>query len=335
MKAATMAIVASAAVGGLIAGTMPVDRVDGVGVRNLATSTDPVSLYNSAQQKFAAGDIPGGLDALEQVLTLSPVDGEALALQAIWSDQLDDATTRAAALRRLGGVNPRLAATARNIIDGVDAAAQIVPDPAPKMVSGRVAIVILGFGLTAGGKMAPELVRRVTAGKAQAEATSTAPIVVSGGAPKAGVTEASAMRKWLISNGVDGSRITEEGRSGSTPANAQNTAAVLASQGVRDIILVTSPNHIRRAAADFAATGLKVVGAVTTQTGLAKYAKPLAREQQKGIRLEATRTAKIPASRQVGVPLPDNLPDTGPGLIVEYGGKLLDTVLNSGSATAN
>ncbi|NED69668.1 YdcF family protein, partial [Streptomyces sp. SID10244] len=64
-------------------------------------------------------------------------------------------------------------------------------------------------------------------------------------------------------------------------------------------------------------------------------ASPLTREQQKGIRLEATRTAKIPATRQLGLPLPQNLPDTGPGLITEFGGKLLETLLGTGSSAAN
>ena len=172
---------------------------------------------------------------------------------------------------------------------------------------------------------------RVRAGKSQAELTTSAPIVVSGGVPKKGITEASAMQKWLVDNGVDASRITTEDKSGSTVANAQNTAAILAGKGVRDIILVTSPSHIRRAAADFAATGLRVVASVTTGTDLSRYATPLTKQRQTGIRLEATRTAKIPATRQPGV-LPDNLPDPGPGLIPEIGNKLLE-LLGTGSSS--
>ncbi|AZG46424.1 YdcF family protein [Gordonia insulae] len=328
-----MAVIAVAGIGGVAVGTMPV--VSERSVATVATTVDPAQLYNSAQQKFAAGDVPGGLDAIKQALSIVPVDPDALALQAIWSDQADDAATRQAALARLGGINPALATAARNIIEGVAAAAQIVPDTTPKTVAGRAAIVVLGFGLNRDGKMAPELVRRVTAGKSQAETTTTAPIVVTGGVPKAGITEAAAMKKWLVANGVDAARITEEGRSGSTVANAQNTAEILRAQGVSNIILVTSPNHIRRGAADFAAVGLRTVATVTTATDIAKYATPLTRDQQKGIRLEATRTAKIPATRQLGLPLPENLPDTGPGLITEFGGKLLETLLGTGSSEAN
>ncbi|MGV9709429.1 YdcF family protein [Gordonia sp. NPDC003424] len=330
---AVVAVVASAVVGGAV-GALPVVDHSATGVRPVATATDAPGLYNSAQQKFAAGDVPGGLDAIKQLLAVTPIDANALALQSIWSDQADDAVTSKAALNRLGGLNPALATAVRNIITGVSAAAQIVPDTAPKTVSGRAAIVVLGYGLNGNGTMAPELVRRVTAGKSQAETTTTAPLVVTGGAPKAGVTEAAAMKKWLVANGVDAARITEEGASGSTVANAQNTAALLRQQGVSDIILVTSPNHIRRAAADFAAVGLRTVATVTTATDLAKYATPLTRDKQKGIRLEATRAAKIPVTYTAGLPIPQDLPDTGSGLIIEYGTKILEQLLGAGSSSA-
>lgn len=327
-----IAVAASALVGGAVGAQPVVDQVSGI--RPVVTAVDAPGLYNSAQQKFASGDVPGGLDALEQLLALTPVDANALALQSIWADQADDSVTSKAALNRLGGLNSALATASRNIITGVSTAAQIVPDTAPKTVAGRPAIVILGYGLTGNGKMAPELVRRVTAGRTQAVTSTAAPIVVTGGAPKAGVTEASAMKKWLVTNGIDATRVTEEGASGSTVSNAQNTAVILRQQGISDIILVTSPNHIRRAAADFAAVGLRTVATVTTATDLAKYATPLRRDQQKGIRLEATRAAKIPATYTAGLSIPPNLPDTGPGLIIEYGSKLLQQLLGTGSSSA-
>lgn len=329
-----VAVIAAAAVGGGL-GALP--TVDHTPVHTTATSIDPASLYNSAQQKFAGGDVAGGLDVLKQALTVAPADADSLALQAVWADQADDSGTSKAALSRLTMINPTLATTARNIIEGVTAAAAIVPDTTPKSVSGSPAIVILGYGLGADGTIAPELVNRLTAGKSQADASPALPIVVTGGVPKKGVTEAAAMQKWLVANGVAGSRITPEDKSGSTVANAQNTAAILASRGIRDIVLVTSPNHIRRGAADFAATGLRVVATVTTATDIGKYTSPLTRDQQKGIRLEATRTGKIPVTKQSGLQLPQdlpqNLPDTGPGLIPEIGGKILQQLLGSGSTT--
>ncbi|MFT4396622.1 YdcF family protein [Gordonia lacunae] len=327
-KIAAAATIAVAALGGVAVGTLPAENVS---VVTTASAIDPAGLYNEAQSKFAGGDVAGGLELLQQVLAVAPADSHALALQAIWSDQLDDVVVGRSALNRLSMMNPGLATTARNIISGVATAAQIVPSTTPQPVSGRVAIVVLGYGLNANGKMAPELVNRVSAGKAQSEVTTGAPIVVTGGVPKKGVTEAAAMRTWLVDNGVSASRILVEDKSGSTVGNAQNSAEILRAQGIRDIVLVTSPNHIRRGAADFGAMGLRVVGSLTTATDLEKYRTPLTKAQQTGIRLEATRTARIPATHEPGL-LPQNLPETGPGLIPEIGGKILQELLKAGSS---
>lgn len=327
-RLAAAATIAVAALGGVAVGSLP---TDGASVVTVVDAVDPAGLYNDAQSKFASGDVAGGLAALQKALTLAPADTDAIALQAIWADQMDDAAVSNAALGRLRVLNPLLATTARNVISGVATAAQIVPDTTPKPVSGRVAIVVLGFGLNANGKMAPELVNRVSAGKSQAEITTTAPIVVTGGVPKNGITEAAAMKTWLIDNGVDASRIVTEDKSGSTVANAQYTSEILRAKGIRDIVLVTSPNHIRRGAADFGATGLRVVGTLTTATDLSKYLTPLTTDQTRGIRLEATRTARIPATHEPGV-LPQNLPDPGPGLLADIGGQILEQLLDAGSS---
>lgn len=325
----TVVVLAASAITGVVVGTLPSSSE--YHLTTAAVSVDPATLYNAAQQKFSAGDVPAGLTDLQQALTLSPADGQSLALQAIWADQVSDTAVGKAAVNRLSVINPLLAKTARSIIDGVTAAAAIVPSTEPTTVSGNPAIVILGFGLSPQGKPAPELIKRLAAGKAEAAAIPTAPIVVTGGKPQNGVTEAAVMKKWLTDNGIDASRILTEDSSVSTVANAQNTAKLLAARGISDVVLATSPNHIRRAAADFAATGLRVVQSITTDTDLAKNATPLPKDKQTGIRVEATRTAGIPASRTPLLPS-DQLPDVGPGLIDDIGGKILKQLLESGSS---
>ncbi|SDU73845.1 hypothetical protein SAMN04488548_1344046 [Gordonia westfalica] len=151
-RLAAAATIAVAALGGVAVGSLP---TGGSSVVTVVDAVDPAGLYNDAQSKFASGDVAGGLAALQKALTLAPADTDALALQAIWADQMDDAAVSNAALGRLRVLNPLLATTARNVISGVATAAQIIPDTTPKPVSGRVAIVVLGFGLNANGKMAP------------------------------------------------------------------------------------------------------------------------------------------------------------------------------------
>ena len=88
-------------------------------------------------------------------------------------------------------------------------------------------IVVLGAGLYDDGTMRPILVDRLQAALQLARKYRLVPIITSGGAPKAGVTEARAMREWLVANGVDPRRITEEGKSWSTVENARNSACIL------------------------------------------------------------------------------------------------------------
>ncbi len=112
-------------------------------------------------------------------------------------------------------------------------------------------IVVLGAGLHEDGTMPPVLTERLQAALKLAQKYPFTPIITSGGVPQSGVTEASAMRNWLVANGVLPIRITEEGESRSTVENAKNTAAILAARGASGAVVVSSPNHVERALVDF------------------------------------------------------------------------------------
>ena len=112
-------------------------------------------------------------------------------------------------------------------------------------------IVVLGAGLYPDGTMRPVLVSRLQAALQLAQRFPLAPIVVSGGVPRSGITEARAMREWLVANGVLPLRITEENTSRSTVENATNTSAILAQRPVSAAVVVTSPDHLQRAMIDF------------------------------------------------------------------------------------
>ncbi|GAB11368.1 hypothetical protein GOARA_068_00270 [Gordonia araii NBRC 100433] len=293
-----------------------------------ADAIDPAGLYNSAQKKFAARDVTGGLADLKSMLAMTTNDPDALTLQAVWADQESDAATRDAALQKLTTVRPSAAGAARSLVEGVASAAAIIPSTSPVSAPTGSAIVILGYGLRPNGSMAPELVKRLEAGLAQAQSSPQTPIFVTGGVPKKGITEAAAMKKWLVGRGIAESRITTEDKSTSTVSNAQNTTDLLRMRGISQIVLITSPNHIRRGAANFAGTGTKVVGTVTTPTELSRYSKPLTGKSVAGIRYEATRSAKIPVTKGPA----DMLPDTGPGIIGDLADKLIKELMQGGSS---
>ncbi|BBX82159.1 YdcF family protein [Mycolicibacterium aubagnense] len=183
----------------------------------------------------------------------------------------DAAFTRAAAGDRTGAqaaidALPRdRAAQVVAIIANVDAALNFpLTDQVPSGIVPGAAVVILGFGLEPDGSLRSGLVDRLRQGLSVAQAYPDLPVVVSGGNPRGGHTEASAMRDWLIEAGLPPRRILIEGTSTATATNAINTAALLRNSGITaGAVLVTSPDHLRRAVADF------LVAGVTLQSVLA------------------------------------------------------------------
>ncbi|TQM33297.1 YdcF family protein [Nocardia bhagyanarayanae] len=125
------------------------------------------------------------------------------------------------------------------------------------------AIVVLGYGLLPDGAMRPELLARLHAGFAQALLAPASPVIVTGGNPRNGVTEARAMADWLIARGIPADRVIVEPDAASTVQNAEHSARIMRDIGARDAVVVTSADHIDRAVGDFAGAGVDVVATVT------------------------------------------------------------------------
>ncbi|MBL1073950.1 YdcF family protein [Nocardia sp. 2] len=262
-----------------------------------AAHADPTPLYNSAQDNFTEGDEAAGLADLRALLSESPDDAQALALQAIWSDYSGDLITREVALNRLNGIDPKLADGTRNVFHAIGSAIGTLPNPIPAIAGPQTGIAVCGYGLLPDGSMRPELVNRLQAAWLQAIASPLSPILVSGGNPQNGITEAAAMEGWLIGRGIPASRIVADHRAGSTVQNALFGSKLLRERGATSAIVVTSPNHIRRAVADFIVAGMPVVGATTSLEQLVSQLPPPARSGQRGIYLDATRTLLLPTER--------------------------------------
>lgn len=263
----------------------------------MAAADDSADLYNSAQSHFANGEDAAGLGDLHRLVDAHPDDGQALALQAIWSDYAGDIVTSTVALNRLDAVDPGTAAATRGLFSAVTAAVNTLPNPLPAMIGPQTGIVVLGYGLLPDGSMRPELVGRLVAGWLQAIAAPWAPVVVTGGNPQNGVPEANAMADWMVSHGIPASRVLVENSAGSTVQNALFSTRLLHDAGASSAVIVTSPNHIRRAVADFITAGTTVVGAMTSTEQLVSQLPPPNRDAQRGIYLDATRTMLLPAAR--------------------------------------
>ena len=258
---------------------------------------DTDSLYNSAQRNFTDGDDAAGRADLRALIGADPADVEALSLQAIWSHFANDLPALADAMGRLNAVDPGMAAGTDNVLRAIGAAVGTLPNPLPALVGPQTGIVVLGYGLLPDGSLRPELVNRLTAAWIQAVASPFSPVIVTGGAPQNGITEAEAMRNWLVGHGLPGDRVFTETRSGSTVQNALFSTRLLRDLGANSAVVVTSPNHIRRAVADFIVAGTNVVGATTSLDQLVSYLPPPSRPNQRGIYLDATRTFQLATSR--------------------------------------
>lgn len=80
-----------------------------------------------------------------------------------------------------------------------------------------------------------------------------APLIVFSGAAadKSGLSNAEAMRRHAIAKGVPGEATVIEEQSETTKQNAEQVMSQLESLKVKDIILVTSGYHMRRASLEF------------------------------------------------------------------------------------
>jgi uncharacterized SAM-binding protein YcdF (DUF218 family) len=131
----------------------------------------------------------------------------------------------------------------------------------------KPAIVILGYGLKPDGSMREILYHRTLTGLVIAQAFPQSPVIVTGGNPQRGVTEAAAMRNLLRMLGFPANRIIVEDRANSTVQNAQFSVPLAKKAGTTGIILVTSSSHQGRADKNFADAGGNILATVSFPDG--------------------------------------------------------------------
>jgi uncharacterized SAM-binding protein YcdF (DUF218 family) len=158
-----------------------------------------------------------------------------------------------------------------------EAPANAQPAAAAKDFS-KPAIVILGYGLEPNGTMRTILRRRVLTGLTVAQFFPQSPIIVTGGNPQNGQTEAGQMRQMLLLLGFPDNRIIVEDRANSTVQNARFSVPLAKDAGTSGIILVTSSTHQDRADGNFADAGGNVLATVSypdgnPQTNVVQFAR--------------------------------------------------------------
>jgi uncharacterized SAM-binding protein YcdF (DUF218 family) len=183
--------------------------------------------------------------------------------------------TNLISLKRCGGrvrhrwkaaVGALILAAAAVIGEVSPAVSQAQPAAAAKDFS-KPAIVILGYGLKPDGTMREILRRRVLTGLIVAQFFPQSPIIVTGGNPQNGKTEAGQMRNMLMLLGFPLNRIIVEDKANSTVQNARFSVPLAKEAGTSGLILVTSTTHQGRADGDFADAGGNILATVSYPDG--------------------------------------------------------------------
>ena len=127
--------------------------------------------------------------------------------------------------------------------------------------------MILGYGLAPDGSMRAILRRRVVTGLIVAQFFPQSPIIVTGGNPQNGKTEAGQMRNMLMLLGFPADRIILQDKANSTVQNSQFSVPPAKEAGTSGIILVTSTSHQGRADGDFVDAGGNLLATVSYPDG--------------------------------------------------------------------
>jgi uncharacterized SAM-binding protein YcdF (DUF218 family) len=160
-----------------------------------------------------------------------------------------------------------IAMAAAALLGGLDPGVSHAAPPAAAKDFSKPAIVILGYGLNDNGTMRTILRRRVLTGLAVAQFFPQSPIIVTGGNPRNGRTEAAQMCNMLVLLGFPANRIIVEDRADSTVQNAAFSVPLAEQAGTSGIIVVTSTTHQDRADGNFVDAGGNVLATVSYPDG--------------------------------------------------------------------
>jgi uncharacterized SAM-binding protein YcdF (DUF218 family) len=121
------------------------------------------------------------------------------------------------------------------------------------------AVVVLGCRVDRGGKASAALNRRVDCG-IRLFHEGAAPLLVLSGGGAGPISEAEVMRRAALARGVPEIALLTEPTSRNTFENANETARLLGSRGLRSVLLVSHRAHLPRARLLFRLAGLRVIG---------------------------------------------------------------------------
>jgi hypothetical protein len=202
--------------------------------------------------------VTAALRVYQEIEALDPRGFEAPLLYAAYSRAIHETNASEAALNRLA-VN--YSERARAYLEKFRRVDEILQREFNDQPQGTMptnschAIAVLGAALETNGTIKGKLVGRLERALILATLYPDAPIILTGGNQRNGITEAYAMRSWLLNGGVCDNRIHLEDQARDTVGNAIYSTRLLKELGVTHVTLVTGVSHLPRALADFEEAG--------------------------------------------------------------------------------
>lgn len=195
------------------------------------------------------------LKIYQEIHAMDPNGFQGALLYAAYSRAIGDTNASTSALNQLVILHPQQTRAYAEKFRRIDEILRITPNENIENMAPAArhddAIVVLGAALETNGLTKAKLVARLQQGLALAKLYPDAPIIVTGGNAKAGVTEAYRMGVWFMNEGISTNRLHIEDQARDTVGNAIRSCAILQKLGITHVTLVTSGSHLRRALADF------------------------------------------------------------------------------------
>ncbi len=217
--------------------------------------------FSLASTQIILGKVDEALKTYKEILDLDTNNFDANILYAAYSRVNGDEKTYEAVIKKLHKINAIKVKEYEESFARTESFLKTSLNTKAYSVRERNhTIVTLGYVLANDGTMRPTLIKRLEQTLAMARLNPEANIIVTGGVPKGGVTEAYLMRNWLISKGIDAKRIFIDDQAKDTVGNAVYSTEIMKSLGTEYVTLISSASHIRR--------GLSVFKEVSVREGI-------------------------------------------------------------------
>lgn len=200
-----------------------------------------------AEAYFINKQYQEALSQLDQILRRNPNDVHAMAMSVVASRVLENPNTEAERLLALYQISPSIAQKVQQYLHFTDTmlAASYGSEPQTTMIPDTIAV--FGQSPNPDGTPSKGLLQRLEKTKEMAEKFPNAKIILSGGPVRYIYAEADVMKKWLIENGVDESRLLLDDVARDTPGNAVGIIDFMKEYGGRKVLGIGTILHLPRA----------------------------------------------------------------------------------------